>query len=164
MVLDPTGQAAPGAGSSDEMQDLDAAIHMSAESILKAVNVERADAEAAGLISHMGLTELARSRSTDMSVRGYTGHEDPISGENLVTSLLAENGYRGPAAELVYTADDPLEGLSASVTDAWFSDPMHKALLLEPAFRFAGLGIMGDGSAWKVTLILAADVPEESLP
>lgn len=157
-------QVDPDIYGTGSLPDLDSAILTSAESIFQAINVNRAEAGVPGLLSHATLVELAYFRSTDMAVRSYTSHEDPVTGEFILGEVLSEAGYSGPAAELVFAARDPLGSVPERVSEAWFDDPMHKALLLEPSFRFCGIGLMGDGDHWKVTLILAVSLPEEGTP
>lgn len=142
----------------------EAAGQVNADSILHAINLRRAEAGVPGLVSREDLAGFAKLRSMDMSARAYTGHEDPATGENLLELMLAEMGYSGPAAELVYSSRTPPENLPVRLTEAWFEDPMHKALLLEPSFRFCGIGIAGEGGEWKVAVILTIDLPEESNP
>jgi uncharacterized protein YkwD len=162
--LDSDWSSGPGSNANvtAAVVDLDAAILTGAESILNAINVQRAEAGVSALVSQPTLVDLAFMRSTDMSVRSYTGHADPSSGENLPEIKLSEMGYAGPAAELVYATRDPLESVAGRVVEAWFDDPMHKALLLEPSFRYCGIGMMGDGEWWKIALILTVDIPEEA--
>jgi uncharacterized protein YkwD len=141
--------------------DLSAQMMNTAESIQQAVNVKRAEAGAPSLISHPALVDLASERSTALAVDSYLAHEDPASGTVAVESALAEMNYSGPATELLFAAQDPLESVADRVIEAWFTDPMHKALLLEPSFRYCGIGLMGDGELWKISMILTTGLPPE---
>jgi uncharacterized protein YkwD len=60
---------------------------------------------------------------------------------------------------LVLATEDSLESVAQSTLHAWFSDPDHEAVLLSPIFRYAGLGLMGDGSRWIITLIAVEERP-----
>lgn len=144
--------------------DLDFRVATTAESILQAINVQRAEQGVPALISQPVLVDLALSRSTDLAVRSYLGHEDPETGDVNIETALAQLGYSGPAAELVFASGHPLENVPERVATAWFRDPMHKALLLEPSFMYGGIGIMGDGESWKITMVLTVDLPQEALP
>jgi uncharacterized protein YkwD len=143
--------------------DLDAAILDTAEAIVRAINVQRAEAGTPALIPEARLADIANLRSTDMTVRSYTGHDDPETGRTILEDLLAQTGYAGPSAELIYAARDPLDSVPDRVIEAWLNDPMHKALLLEPSFRYCGIGLQGDGMWWKLTLILTVDLPKEGV-
>lgn len=141
--------------------DLSAQMMNTAESIQQAVNVKRAEAGAPSLISHPALVDLASERSTALAMGSYLAHEDPASGTVAVESALAKMNYSGPATELLFAAQDPLESVADRVIEAWFTDPMHKALLLEPSFRYCGIGLMGDGELWKISMILTTGLPPE---
>jgi uncharacterized protein YkwD len=147
-----------------DSDELGAKIMDSADAILQAVNVRRADAGVPSLISQPALVDVASARSTALAVGSYLAHEEPTSGNVAVESALAEMNYSGPAAELLFAAQDPLESVADRVIEAWFTDPMHKALLLEPSFRYCGIGLMGDGEFWKISLILTTGLPEEVGP
>jgi uncharacterized protein YkwD len=94
-----------------------------------------------------------------MAVQGYLDHVDPEASEVRAQSILQERGYFGQAAELIFATHDPLQETATATLDAWFDDPDHKAVLLSPDFRYAGLGMMGDGDRWVVTLILVEGRP-----
>lgn len=144
--------------------DLNARIETSAASILHAINVERAEASVPALICQPDLIDVAAMRAADLAVRSYLSHEDPDSGEVEVEQALARMGYSGPAAELLFATRDALDQIPLTVTEAWFADPMHKALLLEPSFRYCGIGVMGDGDVWRITIVLTVAHPEEVSP
>ncbi len=144
--------------------DLAARILTGADAILQAINVLRAEAGVPALIIQPVLNEIASARATDLAVRSYLGHEDPDTGEVEVKTTLADIGYSGPAAELLLASQDLLDDVPASVTEAWFNDPMHKALLLEPSFRYCGIGMMGDGDVWMISMVLTVGLPEEVTP
>ena len=155
----------PTAGVSPQATEgLDLRVATTAESILQAINVQRAEQGVPALISQPVLVDLALARSTDLAVRSYLGHADPETGDVKIESALAELGYSGPAAELIFASGHPLESVPERAATAWFRDPMHKALLLEPTFMYGGIGIMGDGESWKITMVLTVDLPQEALP
>lgn len=139
--------------------DLDAAISSTVDALLSAINIRRALDGWPPLIRQETLTEMANNRAIDMSVHGYLGHEDPETTEILAATMLLEQGYYGNVAELVYAASVPLDRLSEIAIDEWFDDPDTSAVLLSPGFRFVGIGIMGDGTTWKVVQVLAESAP-----
>jgi uncharacterized protein YkwD len=136
-------------------------IMTSTKSILQTINARRAEAGVAALISHPALVDLAFTRSTNLAIRSSLSHEDPTNGSIEVETSLSEMGYTGPASELIFAARDPIDTVPDRVLEAWFDDPMHKALLLEPTFRYCGIGMMGDGEWWKISMIIAVAPPEE---
>lgn len=159
-----TPAQAAGTSGASPSGDLVASIAVSRASILQAINVRRAEASAPALLSNPSLDKLAALRAEDLATRAYLDHEDPSSGGVAVEGSLAALGYSGPASELLFAARDPLESVSERVIEAWFEDPMHKALLLEPTFRYCGIGMMGDGEYWKITLVMTVSLPEEVEP
>jgi uncharacterized protein YkwD len=150
--------------SSQTPNEFDIRIMTTTASLQEAINSRRAEAGSPALISPPALSELAFKRATDLAVRASMSHEDPDTGSVEVETALAEMGYAGPAAELLYAAPDPLDTLPQRVIDTWFADPMHKALLLESSFRYCGIGMMGDGNLWKISLVLTVNPLEEALP
>ena len=139
--------------------DLESAISSVVDALLSAINIRRALDGWHPLIIQAPLTEIANQRAIDMSVHGYLGHEDPETEENYAKTMLEEHGYFGNVAELVYAASVPLDSLTEIAIDEWFDDPDTRAVLLSPGFRFIGIGIMGDGTTWKIVQILAESGP-----
>lgn len=151
-------------GGMQVSEDLTKQLSTTTDSILQAINVQRAKQGVPALISRPILADLALSRSTELAARSYLEHADPETGEIKIEKSLAELGYSGPAAELLFAAEHPLESVPEGVVTAWFEDPMHKALLLEPSFRYCGIGVMGDGGSWKIAMVLTVSLPEEVVP
>ncbi len=146
-------------GAPSQSDVLQAAISTSADAILNGINLRRAQKGIAPWIIEPILVEYAYERSIDMAVRGYLDHLDPQNGEILVQRALQEQVFYGQAAEFVYATGDQLTEVSTSTLAAWFGDADHEAVLYSPDFRYAGLGIMGDGSNWIVTLIVVEGRP-----
>ena len=144
---------------SSHIGDLDAAITSTTDAMLSAINIRRALEGWPPLVRHTALTEIARNRAVDMSVHDYLSHEDPETSEIPVEESLIEMGYHGQVAELVYAANTPLDRLSEIAIADWFDDPDTRAVLLSPGFRFIGIGMMGDGTMWKVVQVLAEQGP-----
>jgi len=140
--------------------DLQLALLAASEHLMSVVNARRAESGALPLLPYPALSDLAFERATDMGVRGYLGHVDPQTGENLLETRLAEQGFTGPAAELLYETPSPLQDVADQALETWWQDPAHRTLLMEPAFRFAGVGLMGDGSEWRVVIILTVKAPD----
>jgi len=133
---------------------LQAAISTSVDAILNGINLRRAQEGLLPWLVEPPLVDYAYERSVDMALQGFLDHTAPGAGEVDVLSALQERDYFGQAAELVFATQAPLQEVAQTTLKAWFSDPNHEAVLLSPELRFAGLGLMGDGSRWIVTLIL----------
>jgi uncharacterized protein YkwD len=139
--------------------DLDTAISSTTDAILSAINVRRALEGWPPLVRQIALTEIANNRAIDMAVHAYLSHEDPETTEILVESMLIDRGYHGRVAELVYAANEPLDRLGEIAIDEWFDDPDTRSVLLNPGFHFIGIGMMGDGTTWKIVQVLAEHAP-----
>lgn len=139
--------------------DHDAVISSLMDALLSAINIRRALEGWPPLIRQAALTEIANNRAIDMSVRAYLSHEDPETMEILVESMLIDKGYHGQVAELVYAASESLDHMSEIAIDEWFDDPDTRSVLLSPGFHFIGIGLMGDGTTWKIVQVLAEHGP-----
>lgn len=139
--------------------DLDAAFSSTADALLSAINVRRALDGWPPLVLQAALTEIASNRTSDMSVHAYLSHEDPETAEILVERMLIDKGYHGQVEELVYAAKEPLDRLGVRAIDEWFDDPDTRSVLLSPGFHFIGIGMMGDGTTWKIVQVLAEHGP-----
>jgi len=154
-----TGEAAPFIEKPTLTEDLDTAISSTTDALLSAINVRRALDGWPPLVRQAALTEIANNRAIDMSVHAYLSHEDPKTAEILVENMLIEVGYHGQVAELVYAANEPLDRLGEIAIDEWFDDPDTRAVLLSPGFLYIGIGMMGDGTTWKIVQVLAEHGP-----
>lgn len=142
--------------------DLTSAMTTAADSILAAVNLQRALAGIPPLIQQPALVDAAYTRSIDMAVRRYLAHVDPADGSQAAEELLRANGFRGQAAELLFQTERPVSEVSQAAVDAWLQDPDHSLILLSPEFRYTGIGIMGNGERWTVTMLVAGESPQEA--
>jgi uncharacterized protein YkwD len=147
-----TGQAA-------QAPDLTTATSTAADSILQAVNVRRAVAGISPLILQSTLADVSYERSLDMAARGYLAHVDPADGSPAAEELLRAANFTGQAAELIFRTGAPVDGVSQAAVSAWFQDSDHKLVLLSQEFRYTGIGVVGDGDRWIVTMLLTGETP-----
>ncbi len=131
----------------------------SAVQMLYELNRARAAAGRPPLEAHEGLMDLAFLRARDLVARDYMAHRDPETGVDLAWTLLTAAGYYGRLGENLFAATGPLESLPPIALQAWLDSPEHRANLLDPAFRLAGVGLMGDGTWWKVVVLFAEHGP-----
>ncbi|MCJ7513247.1 MAG: CAP domain-containing protein [Anaerolineales bacterium] len=127
--------------------------------VVSAANVLRIQAGLPPLTASGTLMGLALARAQGMTASKYLGHEDPSGASPSAQELLQATGFRGPVGELVYGSQRNLEGLAADAVRAWEASPANRELLLSSKYRYAGVGIQGDGNWWKVSLLLAASEP-----
>jgi uncharacterized protein YkwD len=100
------------------------------------INEERARRGLIPLAVHPALASLARAHCRDMDAGGYVRHVSPTAGD-----LAA----RADAAGLAYHKIGENIALNSSVRAAHASlmeSPAHRENLLDPAFRFVGVGVV----------------------
>jgi uncharacterized protein YkwD len=110
------------------------------------------------------LQQIALARALDLSSRGVLDHAEGPGGEAAVLPLLESEGYTGRLAEHLLVVTDPGPGLAATVMRAWFSDPAHRADLLDAGYRAAGIGIAQSREGWVVVQIMVEGRPQEVAP
>ncbi len=116
-------------------------------SLLRAINLARAQHRVPPLRIDVRLTRAARDHSADMLRRQYFAHGS-------VTSRALGVGARGPVfGEDLAWATDLTPGW---VVQRWLASPRHRAVMLRPGFRRIGIGISfgtfaGNGGAGVVT-------------
>jgi uncharacterized protein YkwD len=130
-----------------------------ADQLLLAVNRRRVQAGLLPLQSLPELTHISRLRVEDMVERGYFGHTDPGTGDDLAGPLLKSAGFTGRVAENIFSTDAPEDQLVDQVTQAWFESPANRANLLDPDFRYAGLAVITDGTWWKICQLFSQRIP-----
>jgi uncharacterized protein YkwD len=126
-----------------------------AQEIVGTVNNERVAQGLPALTASPVLMGVAFERSEDMVARGYFGHEDPEDGSTLAWSLLVGAGFGGRLGESIFATPGNLEDVASIALAAWLSSPAHRDQILNPAFHYTGVGLMGDGTVWKVTQVFA---------
>jgi uncharacterized protein YkwD len=128
--------------------------------ILRLVNQERARRDVAPLVACRSLAKAAREHSADMRDRDEVSHE---SGDGAsARERMCAQGFE-PACRLAGAiAETVAAGRSApkSVLADWLASSRHRGILLDPAFRRAGVGHASGGEFghyWTVDLAASAD-------
>ena len=107
--------------------------------IVSAINAQRGANGLPGLATSGDLTNLAVGWANHDASTGVLAHRDL-------------NGIPGWAAlgEVLFLG--PCGTSDAAVVGAWMGSPDHRAIILNPAFRWAGAGraCTSDGRAWVV--------------
>ena len=82
-----------------------------------------------------------------MVARGYTGHNDPVTGVALGPALMQAAGY-APVGENWYGTRVGPPGI-ADVAMRWFmTDAPHYQNILNPRYSGVGVGIAFNGQQW----------------
>jgi uncharacterized protein YkwD len=128
--------------------------------ILALVNQVRAREGRAPLLACRALAKAARKHSADMRDRDAVGHES--RGGASARERMCAAGFEPACRFSVATAETIAAGRSApkSVLADWLESPRHRSILLDPAFRRAGVGRASGGSYghyWTVNLAAADD-------
>lgn len=131
-----------------------------ATSLVERLNTERSALGVPVLKVSDALSEIAFLRAEDMTRRSYLASQDPQTGEALPLELMLRAGFGGSLAELVVVASPGLQDVSAAALAEWMASPAHRGVLLDPVYRYAGGGLMPDGQAWRVVVLLAERAPE----
>jgi uncharacterized protein YkwD len=124
------------------------------------INAERVAAGVAPLLRDETLVGIARARVADMVARGYTGHDDPVTGEQLARNMIRAAGYASSyLGENWYGSIQAPPGLVDTVM-AWFmTDPPHAQNILSPNYAGVGVGIAFNGQQWLLVQDFAGANP-----
>jgi uncharacterized protein YkwD len=119
--------------------------------VLCLVNAQRAAAGLASVQPAGALEVAAQRHARDMVARRYFAHESPSGGT--VDRRARRAGYlTAPCwvlGEDLARAPSPAAS-AAAVVDAWMASPRHRAVILEPEFRDAGIGLVGHAPTGRV--------------
>lgn len=130
-----------------------------AAGVVAQINLDRDRAGLAPLVTSAALTDIAFSRSQDMIARSYFGHADRADALPQVWPMLSAYGYAGKLGENLYEYHGSLADAGAATVRTWMASRDHRKLLLDDRFHFTGVGLMGDGSVWRVTQVYAERGP-----
>ncbi|HYL40974.1 MAG TPA: CAP domain-containing protein [Candidatus Binatus sp.] len=93
------------------------------------------------LILSAALRSVAEWRSSDMLTRGYAGHEIPSDGCRTVDVTLRQDAIALQAwGEILAWDEGDGSGSATAAFDWWINSPVHRSLILDPAFNRAGVG------------------------
>lgn len=124
-------------------------------SILDGVNDVRQENGISALEGDGVLFSIAFARAQDMVDRNYLGHFDPQSASPLASVMMAERGFDGKLAENVSAVSVTFEDVARATLEAWGGSPAFRAVMLDPAFHYSGVGLNWDGQWWKVVQVFA---------
>ncbi len=113
------------------------------------INQQRAAAGLPALLRDEALMAVARGRVADMVARGYTGHNDPVTGVSLGPVNIRAAGFTSPfVGENWYGTIRP-PPTNVDVAMGWFmTDPPHARNILSPNYVYVGVGIAYNGRQW----------------
>lgn len=88
------------------------------------------------------LTLAAQKHATDMAEKDYFSHESE-DGRSWIQRIKAE-GFQHPGGENIAYGQQT----AREVVDAWMDSPGHRRNILDPEFRYIGIGFSRDGDYW----------------
>ncbi len=113
------------------------------QSILTAVNAERAKVGVAPLQLHPSVSKAAQLKADDMIARNYRHHELPEDKNTIATSeMLSYISLCSVYSENFVYNDYAIS--SKGAMSWWLNSPSHKAAMLDPKYTYTGIGV-GDG-------------------
>jgi uncharacterized protein YkwD len=107
--------------------------------MLQMVNEERIKKGLKPLAPDPELTEVARAHSRDMLARGYFAHATPEGGTLADRMRKARLRYIAAGENLAFAQTLPI------AHDGLMDSPGHRANILQPRFRRAGIGVLDAG-------------------
>lgn len=113
------------------------------QSILAAVNTERAKVGVAPLKLHPNISRTAQMKADDMIARNYRGHLMPDTNQPLTEEMRQLQAAVCVSASENLTWDDNVTNTKQSM-NSWLNSPSHKAAMLDPKYTYTGIGV-GDG-------------------
>ncbi len=116
------------------------------------INTVRVSNGLAALQANVSLTDISRTRSSDMMSRNYFSHYTP-DGKN-VFNIMRECGIKFSAAGENLGQAIPADiGTPEAFLDAWMKSPSHAANILQAKFGTIGVGMVENGDRRIVTTI-----------
>jgi uncharacterized protein YkwD len=120
------------------------------------INVQRAAAALPLLARDETLMSIARARVADMTARGYTGHNDPVTGAPLAPQMMRAAGYTSPYLSENWYGSSKAPPAIVDIAMGWFmTDPPHSGNILSPNYVAVGVGIGFNGRQWLLIQIFA---------
>jgi uncharacterized protein YkwD len=117
-----------------------------ADSALCLVNQERTSRGLAPLKVNRRLANAATAHTRDMVARNYFAHETP--GGGTFADRIRKAGYRAPTLGEDLAWGSGALGTPRAIVKGWMDSPGHRANILHPKFREAGMGVaIGDPGA-----------------
>lgn len=120
--------------------------------ILRLINGVRASHGLGALEAVQSLTDIARTRSSDMVQRGYFSHYSP-EGTSFFNIMRSSGISWSNAGENLGDATPASYGSPSGFIDAWMGSPSHRDNMLRGHYRYAGVGVVDGGGRRVVTTI-----------
>ena len=144
-AISQTTEAAAPVESAANLSDYEAAV-------LYLINTIRVSNGLGALQSDQMLTDIARSRCSDMISNSYFSHYTP-DGRNIF-NILGENGISYVnAGENLGQSAPASNGTPNAFANAWMQSPTHKANILRSVYSRIGIGVVDGGDRRVVATV-----------
>lgn len=120
--------------------------------ILKLINKVRADHGLSQLTAIQSLTDICRTRSSDMVGRNYFSHYTP-EGTTFFNIMHSSGISWTNAGENLGNATPASYGSPSAFINAWMASASHRDNMLRDHYRLIGVGIADGGGRRVVTII-----------
>ncbi len=132
--------------------------------VVKALNRVRTDAGLRPLRSSPSLRTAARGHSSAMLALGFFGHEsaDGTAFSERIRRHYTNRGWRTWSVGEALLASSGTTVEPDAIVEAWLESPPHRAIILSPTWRDAGIGALYAADAPKefggsATIVVTAD-------
>jgi uncharacterized protein YkwD len=132
--------------------------------VVKAINHVRADAGLKPLKASPSLRTAARGHSTAMLELGFFSHEsaDGTAFSERIRRHYTNRGWRTWSVGEALLASSSATLEPDAIVEAWLESPPHRAIILSPTWRDAGIGALYTPDAPKefggsATIVVTAD-------
>ncbi len=116
-------------------------VKLNADTIFNLVNAERAKNGLQPLIRDARLDATAQSRADDMVARDYFGHNDPVTGENLVNILNGQKQCAISSENIGQTYSNPDDNIKQ--VSNWMNSKAHHDAILSTEYDITGVAVNG---------------------
>lgn len=127
--------------------------------IVKELNLERSRAGRPALQMDAEMVDLAFDRAEDLVRFAYFDHVEPSGMAVPAREAMVGAGYTGKLAEVLIAVFGPLEAAAPKALQGWWQSEAHRTVLMDPAFRYVGVGMASDQVWWKIVVLLAETEP-----
>lgn len=148
------GNSEGGAILQSSIEAGDANLNNYEQQILEWINSIRTENGLDALVPSQILTDIARSRSSDMLSRNYFSHYNP-DGQNIFDILKANSINYANAGENLAHSKPAAAGTAEAFVNAWMNSPTHKANILRRVYKKIGVGVIeNDGRKVLTTVFI----------
>lgn len=118
------------------------------QKVLDLTNQERAKNGLQALKVDVTLSKMAHEKSRDMSVNGYFSHTSPTYGSPFDMMKKFGITYSYAGENIAMGQKTPEE-----VVNAWMNSEGHRKNILDPNYKFIGVGYVSQGNYWTQDFI-----------